>query len=224
MSAEEEQPPAPVSHAQPDHEHELNAFLKPLALDLDTLHNLAYHFAKTYRHLALHSDEQFLPTPVTKLPTGQETGRYLAIDVGGTNLRVGFIELLGEITREGNSENSESDGNERSRDALNRAQRPRIRRTLEKAWPIGEHLKMDQAEDLFAWIGDCIAEVVSDSLKNEATKLSDVPDELDLGITFSFPMMFVIFPYISILCCVCRLSICAIFTSYNALACQSLIS
>jgi hexokinase len=191
MSAEEDSP-VPVTQASPtDHEYELNAFLKPLALDLDTLHNLAYHFSKTYQHLALHSNEQFLPTPVTKLPTGQETGRYLAIDVGGTNLRVGFIELLGENDAN-HAEYHESDnGNERSRDALKKAQRPRIRRTLEKAWPIGEHLKMDQAEDLFAWIGDCIAEVVSDSLKNESTKLGDIPDELDLGITFSFPMMFV---------------------------------
>jgi hexokinase len=202
MSADApEKTPAPVTHAaEPaDHDHALNAFLKPLALDLDTLHELAYHFSKTYQHLALHSDEQFLPTPVTKLPTGQETGRYLAIDVGGTNLRVGFIELLGEDDAN-HAENSESDtGNERSRDALKKARRPRIRRTLEKAWPIGEHLKMDQAEDLFAWIGDCIAEVVSDSLKNESSKLVDIPDELDLGITFSFPMMFVIFIiYISV--------------------------
>ncbi len=208
MSAEEDSS-APVTQAQapPDHEHELNAFLKPLALDLDTLHNLAYHFSKTYQHLALNSDEQFLPTPVTKLPTGQETGRYLAIDVGGTNLRVGFIELLGEADREASAnananhahaENHSDNGNERSRDALKKAHRPRIRRTLEKAWPIGEHLKMDQAEDLFSWIGDCIAEVVSDSLKNESTKLGDIPDELDLGITFSFPMMSVIhflYPY-----------------------------
>ena len=168
-----------------DHEKELSAFLSSLTLDLDILHNLAYHFSQTYQYLALHSDEQFLPTPVTKLPTGQETGRYLAIEVGETQLRVGFIELLGEDA------DSESDGNEKSRDALKKAQRPRIRRTLEKAWPIGEHLKMDQAEDLFAWIGDCIAELVTDSLKNESTRLDDIPDELDLGITFSFPMMYV---------------------------------
>jgi hexokinase len=40
----------------------------------------------------------------------------------------------------------------------------------------------------FAWIGDCIAEVVAESLTSDATK-KDIPAELDMGITFSFPIM-----------------------------------
>ena len=40
--------------------------------------------------------EHFLVTPVTALPTGKEKGKFLSIDVGGTNLRVGFVELIGE--------------------------------------------------------------------------------------------------------------------------------
>jgi len=40
--------------------------------------------------------ENFLVTPVTALPTGKEKGKFLSIDVGGTNLRVGFVELIGE--------------------------------------------------------------------------------------------------------------------------------
>jgi len=47
---------------------------------------------------------------------------------------------------------------------------------------------MDKAEDLFAWIGDCIAEVVAESLTSDDTK-KDIPAELDMGITFSFPIM-----------------------------------
>jgi hexokinase len=47
---------------------------------------------------------------------------------------------------------------------------------------------MDKAEDLFAWIGDCIAEVVAESLTSDATK-GNIPEELDMGITFSFPIM-----------------------------------
>ena len=167
-----------------DREHELEAFLAPLLLDEATLHSLAYQFSRVYKELALYSEEQFLPTPVTDLPSGREIGHYLAIDVGGTNLRVAFIELLGdEIDHE-----SFVNGPERSRETINRAQRPRVRRTLEKAWPIGEHLKMDKAEDLFAWIGDCIAEVVADRLIADAHR-STMPEELEMGITFSFPMM-----------------------------------
>jgi len=66
--------------------------------------------------------------------------------------------------------------------------RSRVKRHLEKSWPIGEILKQNKAEDLFAWIGKCIAEVVQDGCEAWPGKL---PDELPLGVTFSFPMMFV---------------------------------
>ncbi|KIY01737.1 uncharacterized protein Z520_01875 [Fonsecaea multimorphosa CBS 102226] len=176
-----------VSNGSPppdDLEHELDAFIQPLLIDDNVVHSLAYKFSKVYAELAICSEEQFLPTPVTKLPTGHETGQFLAIDVGGTNLRVAFIELLGDAEELLPTAN----GVERSRETIRNAQRPRVRRTLEKAWPIGEHLKMDKTEDLFAWIGDCIAEVVGDRLTSDMGKVA-VPDELPMGITFSFPMM-----------------------------------
>lgn len=167
--------------ASPDeNELDLEAFLEPIVLDESKLHSLAYQFSIVYKDLARRSDEQFLPTPVTNLPTGAETGQFLAIDVGGTNLRVAFIELLGDA--------ADHDHGHSPNGTIKKAQRPRVRRTLEKAWPIGEHLKMDKAEDLFLWIGDCIAEVVADCLSSGAAHLKE-PDELIMGITFSFPMM-----------------------------------
>ena len=69
---------APTSNGSPqpeDHDSELNAFLRPLHIDDNTVHSLAFQFSKVYKRLALDSDEQFLPTPVTELPTGRETGR-----------------------------------------------------------------------------------------------------------------------------------------------------
>lgn len=167
------------------HRRKLEDFLAPLVVTEAVLYELARRFSSVYRHLASTSDEQFLPTPVTRLPTGNETGRYLAIDVGGSNLRVAFIELLGDSP---DSDVRPTDAGERSRDTIRKAQRQRVKRTLERAWPIQDHLKMDKAEDLFAWIGDCIAEVVAESLTSDATRNS-VPEELDLGITFSFPIM-----------------------------------
>jgi hexokinase len=167
------------------HYQQLDDFLSPMSLDEAVLYKLARRFSTTYRNLALTSDQQFLPTPVTQLPTGRETGRYLAIDVGGSNLRVAFIELLGDAV---DSDVRPTDATERSRDTIRKAQRQRVKRTLERAWPIQEHLKMDKAEDLFSWIGDCIAEVVAESLSSDATK-KDIPPELDMGITFSFPIM-----------------------------------
>jgi hexokinase len=47
---------------------------------------------------------------------------------------------------------------------------------------------MDKTEDLFSWIGDCIAEVVGDRLSSDMGKVP-APEELPMGITFSFPMM-----------------------------------
>ena len=171
------------------HDETLHGFLAPLRVEESTLHQLARRFSTVYTHLALESKEQFLPTPVTKLPTGHETGRYLAIDVGGSNLRVSFIELLGDSAGAELSPNHyPKNASQKSRNTMLKARRQRVKRTLERAWPIGEHLKRDKADDLFAWIGDCIAEVVAESLTKDATKVR-IPEELDMGITFSFPIM-----------------------------------
>lgn len=145
-------------------------------INADSLLELACRFSETYRHLAKTSTEHFLVTPVTALPTGKEKGKFLSIDVGGTNLRAGFIELLGEY----------EDGTQDRQKPL-----PKIKRSYDKNWPIGDHLKMDQAEDLFAWIGDCISEVIKDALNDlpiSESVESPFGDELLLGITFSFPM------------------------------------
>ncbi|KAI8942681.1 hypothetical protein NX059_000731 [Plenodomus lindquistii] len=146
--------------------------------------DLAHRFSATYSDLAKTSTEHFLVTPVTALPTGKEKGKFLSIDVGGTNLRVGFIELLGERTepRRDEPERSSTVGEDVFES---------IRRSHDKSWPIGDHLKMDQAEDLFRWIGDCIAEVIKGALDEQAATPDANPnlgDEIQLGITFSFPM------------------------------------
>lgn len=157
----------------------LHAFTR--CINQDTLLDLATRFSDTYGYLAKNSTEQFLVTPVTALPSGKEKGRFLAIDVGGTNLRVGLIELMGE----------EADTPSISGQDVEKAQVPKIKRSHDKSWPIDNHLKMDQAEDLFHWIGDCIAEVITEALAElPAPEAMNSPfgDELLLGITFSFPM------------------------------------
>ncbi|KAF2129368.1 hexokinase-2 [Dothidotthia symphoricarpi CBS 119687] len=152
-------------------------------INTSSLLDLANRFAETYTDLAKTSTDHFLVTPVTALPTGKEKGKFLSIDVGGTNLRVGFVELVGELDEPATSVH-ESDMN--GRDVF-----AKIKRSHEKNWPIGDHLKMDHAEDLFAWIGDCIAEVVEDALEDAPVTEgmeSALGEELLLGITFSFPM------------------------------------
>lgn len=138
-------------------------------LNIDTLLDLARRFSETYKRLAKESTEHFLITPVTALPTGAEHGKFLTIDVGGSNLRVGLVELAGE-TASGSNEDKVSS---------------RIKRNHDKSWPIGDHLKMDQPEDLFKWIGDCMAEVIREAI--DSTSLAR-NCEILLGVTFSFPM------------------------------------
>lgn len=98
---------------------------------------------------------------------------------GGTNLRVGFIELLGPTSSPSNGAQSCENGTN---------VRSRVQRKLEKSWPIGELLKKNKAEDLFKWIGECVAEVVEDGCQTWPGQLSN---PLPMGVTFSFPMMFV---------------------------------
>jgi hexokinase len=153
-------------------------------INTSTLLALAHRFSATYSDLARTSTEHFLVTPVTALPTGKEKGKFLSIDVGGTNLRVGFVELIGEPDGGADAERERSS-------TVGENVFAQIKRSHDKNWPIEDHLKMDQAEDLFAWIGDCIAEVVKAALDEQETSpdmRSPLGDEILLGITFSFPM------------------------------------
>lgn len=144
----------------------LQAFLQPLKNDIERLYSLSSRLSLTYRDLAAGSSELFSPTATTRLPTGREAGRYLAVYLGLHYLRVAFIELLGE----------EQVG-----------KHSHVRRTLEKAWPIEDRLRRDQATSLFAWIGDCIAEVIHDDLANSKV---DAPSEVAMGISFCFPIKY----------------------------------
>lgn len=126
---------------------------------------LSREFYYNFKYLAAESLGMFLPTPISMSilrPVGrQSTGRFLAIDIGGSNLRVGFVELL-------------PDGHDH-----------RLNRLLEQSWPIQDHLKNENSERLFGWVGEHIAQVVREGC--ETFGLSP-EEELPMGVTFSFPM------------------------------------
>lgn len=147
----------------------LQAFLAPFHVDSEKVWKLSESFAETFEDLAAHSATQFLGTPISdsilRSVSSQGSGRHLAIDIGGTNLRVGFVELL-------------------PRDSSGKS-RQRIARHLEQSWPIDDHLKSENAESLFGWIGRCIAEVVKEGT-DQLGLARDTP--LPLGVAFSFPM------------------------------------
>ncbi|RYO74903.1 hypothetical protein DL764_010647 [Monosporascus ibericus] len=146
-------------------------------MDVGIATALAREFRLTFERLAAESTDQFLPTPIAESilrpEAGQEKGRYLAIDIGGTNLRVGFIELLG------------GDKYDPKPDQTLNSKEPPVRQAFEKSWPILENLKSRQPDELFTWIGKCIVEVVREGCEKFHLP-KDIP--LPMGVTFSFPM------------------------------------
>lgn len=154
----------------------LQDFLSPLRTGDSQLYDLACSFSKVFGDLASSSDDSlFSPVPVTYLPSGTETGRFLAVDVGIATLKVAFIDLLGETATRSRSMSN----------MIRKARHSHVRRTLEKAWRIEERLKHDQPHELFLWIGNCIAEVVKDDLLSST---DDAPAYIETGIAFSLPI------------------------------------
>jgi len=160
----------------------IDGFLKPLEVGSSCVSELAAELASTFRELSSRSSDQFLPTPISESilrpAADQEQGRHLAIDIGGTNLRVAFVELLG-------TEHHEAYVNGDGPKYVPATTHRQLRRHLEQSWPIQDHLKNENSESLFAWIGSKVVEVVAQGCK----AFSLPPDEeLCMGVTFSFPM------------------------------------
>ncbi|KAL7271013.1 hypothetical protein RUND412_006261 [Rhizina undulata] len=156
-----------ASYVEDSRANALDEVLDEMKRPLDDLPAIARSFEAVYHSLAKNSASQFLPTPIRGLPDGQEKGRVLAMDLGGTNLRLGVVELFGE---EGKKERLKI--------------RPRV------SWNIPENLKSGAAEVLFAWVAERIIEVLEQWLGGieDAERESVKKEGVELGVTFSFPM------------------------------------
>ncbi|WJG35155.1 major facilitator superfamily-domain-containing protein [Fusarium oxysporum Fo47] len=135
----------------------IEEFLKPLFVDIDKINRLSQLFLETFEKLAAGSENQ-----------------------GGTNLRVGFVQLGNEAASSDQANGHITNGSDASSATRH------VRRLLEKSWPIDEHLKNENPDSLFLWIGKCIAEVVQDGCD---TLHLQSDQTLPLGVTFSFPMV-----------------------------------
>lgn len=118
-------------------EHVTNQFITPLSID--RLLTLATALHKSYVHAAKKSPSQMLPSHITTLPSGRERGQYLAVDLGGTNMRVALVRL-------------------RDNEA-----------TVEKLHKhiIPEQVKTGTAERFFEWIAKRIVELTKESTLDE---------------------------------------------------------
>lgn len=160
-------------------------FLPELAAPLDNIAEIASGFSKAYRELALSSSSQFLPTPITNSPDGKERGKFLALDLGGSNLRVAVVELFGcdGVSREPDPDPDNASGGT--------AGVARLRIFPSSTWPVPDHLKAEKIESLFDWVAECIVSVIETYLSQcPQTAAEEISrDGLPLGITFSFPMI-----------------------------------
>lgn len=127
-----------LSSASQSFLHHVNTqFLTPLSAD--NLLNLSTALHKSYVSAASSSPAQMLPSHITTLPSGRERGQYIAVDLGGTNMRVALVRLL------------ENDA------------------TVEKLhkYIIPEHVKTGTARDFFAWIAKGIVDLARESTLDE---------------------------------------------------------
>ncbi|KAJ3218819.1 hexokinase A [Clydaea vesicula] len=127
----------------------------------ETLLRVTKHIVMEMKR-GLHSDGQTLkmiPSFVTNLPKGTETGSYLALDLGGSNFRVCEILLSTDGTRV---------------------------RCRQKKFIVSEELKKGTSEMLFDFFADAVDIFIREVL-GEST--SDFNAEYKkLGFTFSFPI------------------------------------
>ena len=102
-----------------------------------------------------------LPSYCTIKPTGQERGRYLALDVGGSTLRLAVVELNG---RGGQSKPID------------------IRRMT--VAPITEAIRSLDSGDFFDWV----AQQIEAMIRQESSSGNVTEEPWSLGITWSFPV------------------------------------
>ncbi|EKM59569.1 uncharacterized protein PHACADRAFT_250162 [Phanerochaete carnosa HHB-10118-sp] len=145
-------------------------------LDDGALHTITQQFLDDFR-LGLgeyNHSMAMIPTFVTGVPNGTETGTFLALDLGGTNLRVCEVKLLGnhEFT------------------------------LRQQKYRVSEALKTGEASALFDYLADSVDAFLTTPTVSPTTASSNpfagssAIDEIDpevdpalpLGLTFSFPV------------------------------------
>jgi len=141
--------------------HEVRGlFAEPL--DLKALLQLSAELRKEYMERLQSSSICMLPSYQHTLPTGQETGDFLALDVGGSTFRIAVIRLCGK------KDNGESD-----------IQVRRIR-----SFVIDKPIRDLQGQAFFDWMADRIGEMLVEYNHLKGTTNASLP----MGLAWSFPI------------------------------------
>lgn len=121
------------------------------------------------KSLYSNNSPTMLPSLLTSLPTGNESGVYLSVDVGGSTLRIALVQLFGKKAK------PVALHNERH--------------------PITDQLKRANGNDFFLWIGYKIKAALELCKKNLESSNSNLQKTifnnnktLNMGLSWSFPI------------------------------------
>ena len=134
-------------------------------LDVGSLLAISNGLQAELRQHMVVSEQCMLPSFNYELPTGQEKGVYLAVEVGGSNLRMALVDLFGR---------------HRSGDCL------KIRR--QTASPIAREIRQSTGYTFFDWMAIQIREMLAS--EGEMRPEGDV---VRMGVAWSFPIEYVAF-------------------------------
>jgi len=130
-------------------------------LDSAKLLNMSAKLQDQFAPKLQASDICMLPSYNDKLPTGNEKGTYLALDVGGSTFRIALVELTGKA---------------------NAAKKMRI--VTMKSFKIDEKVRQRRGTHFFDWM----AERIQQALADPQMKQTQGPKSLPMGLAWSFPV------------------------------------
>ncbi|KAI9756117.1 MAG: 18S rRNA maturation protein [Chaenotheca gracillima] len=130
-------------------------------LVLSNLLTLSQQLQAQFKDRLSSSPISMLPSYNHTLPRGDERGTYLALDVGGSTLRVALVELAGR----------------------NEASEP-MRISRMESWRIDDSVKLLTGNDFFDWMAGRIDEMLSKDGSGYGHEKSPLP----MGLAWSFPI------------------------------------
>ncbi|KAJ1336287.1 hypothetical protein BSLG_007431 [Batrachochytrium salamandrivorans] len=172
--------------SQSDIAKSLDRLERALTIPKLKLHEIVRHFVKEMQR-GLASPNQTLkmiPSFVVNLPTGTETGVYLALDLGGSNFRVCEATLKGTGAATSTSSVTSPPMLGQSTSTLTPSGHIRMR---QRKYTVSNELKVGTGRALFDFLADCVGEFLGEIGVNAVE--GEDSQELALGFTFSFPCM-----------------------------------
>jgi len=190
--------PASQLDPAPPGKSEVDRILDQLTLSDETLKKIM-SLMNAEMEKGLHPDTQdqadikMFPTYVRSVPDGSEKGDFLALDLGGTNFRVLWVQIppsdsrraqptgMTDLMNEAAGETQEEEGEEEEEDSFPSMSAPRSEIKMKsRIFVIPTQIMQGPGEGLFDHIVKCLAMFMD--------KEGLLGKSLPLGFTFSFPL------------------------------------